>query len=150
MRAYIMIAAFAAIAMIAVAHTASTEDRVIGAPDCTVDCSRQAADAVRHEQVCPLTQITMTTAPITQAARAERVSRFAAAAVSDVGYFPPYTPPPHHPSQLTAMIRARCGDRGCDRRSIENCATMRRRRPNRGRRPGLVAKVFTDSTSVSA
>jgi hypothetical protein len=30
--------------MIAVAHTASTEDRVIGAPDCTVDCSRQAAD----------------------------------------------------------------------------------------------------------
>jgi hypothetical protein len=44
MRAYIMIAAFAALAMIAVAHTASTEDRVIGAPDCTVDCSRQAAD----------------------------------------------------------------------------------------------------------
>jgi hypothetical protein len=44
MRAYIMIATFAALAMIAVAHTASTEDRVIGAPDCTVDCSRQAAD----------------------------------------------------------------------------------------------------------
>jgi hypothetical protein len=38
MRAYIMIAAFAALAMIAVAHTASTEDRVIGAPDCTADC----------------------------------------------------------------------------------------------------------------
>ena len=44
MRAYIMIAAFAAIAMMAVAHTASTEDRVIGAPDCTVDCSGQAAN----------------------------------------------------------------------------------------------------------
>jgi hypothetical protein len=44
MRAYIMIATFAALAMIAVAHTASTEDRVIGAPDCTVDCSQQAAD----------------------------------------------------------------------------------------------------------
>ena len=42
MRAYVMIAAFAALAMIAVAHTASTEDRVIGAPDCTVDCSGQA------------------------------------------------------------------------------------------------------------
>jgi hypothetical protein len=44
MRAYIMIAAFAALAMIVVAHTASTEDRVIGAPDCTADCSQQAAD----------------------------------------------------------------------------------------------------------
>jgi hypothetical protein len=44
MRAYIMIAAFAALAMIAVAHTTNTEDRVIGAPDCTVDCSAQAAD----------------------------------------------------------------------------------------------------------
>jgi hypothetical protein len=44
MRAYIMIAAFAALAMIAVARTASTGDRVIGAPDCRVDCSRQAAD----------------------------------------------------------------------------------------------------------
>jgi hypothetical protein len=44
MRAYIMIAAFAALVMIAVAHTASTEDRVIGTPDCTVDCLRQAAD----------------------------------------------------------------------------------------------------------
>jgi hypothetical protein len=44
MRAYIMIAAFAALAMIAVAHATNTEDRVIGAPDCTVDCSAQAAD----------------------------------------------------------------------------------------------------------
>ena len=44
MRAYIMIAAFAALAMIAVAHTESTEDQVIGAPDCTVGCSGQAAD----------------------------------------------------------------------------------------------------------
>jgi hypothetical protein len=44
MRAYFMIAAFAALAMIAVAHATNTEDRVIGAPDCTVDCSAQAAD----------------------------------------------------------------------------------------------------------
>ena len=44
MRAYIMVAVFAALAMIAVAHTASTEDQVIGAPDCTIDCSGQAAD----------------------------------------------------------------------------------------------------------
>jgi hypothetical protein len=44
MRAYIMIAVFAALAMFAVAHTASTEDRVIGAPDCRVDCPGQAAD----------------------------------------------------------------------------------------------------------
>jgi hypothetical protein len=44
MRAYIIIAAFAALAMIAIAHTVSTEDRVIGDPDCTVDCSGQAAD----------------------------------------------------------------------------------------------------------
>ena len=44
MRAYIMIAVFAALAMFAGAHTASTEDRVIGAPDCTVDCPGQAAD----------------------------------------------------------------------------------------------------------
>jgi len=43
MRAYIMLAAFAALAMIAIAQT-NTEDRVIGAPDCTVDCSGQAAD----------------------------------------------------------------------------------------------------------
>jgi hypothetical protein len=38
MRAYIMIAAIAALAIIAVAQTVSTEDRVIGAPDCSVDC----------------------------------------------------------------------------------------------------------------
>jgi hypothetical protein len=44
MRAYIMFATFAALAMIAVARTASTEDRVIGAPDCTVDCSGQGAN----------------------------------------------------------------------------------------------------------
>jgi hypothetical protein len=44
MRAYIMLAAFAALAMIAIAQTMNTEDRVIGAPDCTVDCSGQAAD----------------------------------------------------------------------------------------------------------
>ena len=44
MRAYIMIATFAALAIIAVAQTMSTEDRVIGAPDCTVGCSGQAAD----------------------------------------------------------------------------------------------------------
>jgi hypothetical protein len=39
----IIIAAFAALASL-VAHMASTEDRVIGDPDCTVDCSGQAAD----------------------------------------------------------------------------------------------------------
>jgi hypothetical protein len=39
----IIIAAFAALAMI-VAHMVSTEDQVIGDPDCTVDCSGQAAD----------------------------------------------------------------------------------------------------------
>jgi hypothetical protein len=44
MRAYIVVAAFAAIAMIAIAQMTSTEDRVIGAPDCTVNCSGQAAD----------------------------------------------------------------------------------------------------------
>ena len=44
MRAHIMIAVLAALAMFAVAHTASTEDRLIGAPDCTVDCSGQAAN----------------------------------------------------------------------------------------------------------
>jgi hypothetical protein len=44
MRADIMIAVFVALAMIAVAHTASTEDQVIGASDCTVVCSGQAAD----------------------------------------------------------------------------------------------------------
>jgi hypothetical protein len=41
MRAHIMIVAIAVLAMI-VAHMASTEDRVIGDPDCTVDCSGQA------------------------------------------------------------------------------------------------------------
>jgi hypothetical protein len=45
MRAYFMIAAFAALAMIPIAQSASTEDRVIGAPDCTVDCSGWAADS---------------------------------------------------------------------------------------------------------
>jgi hypothetical protein len=44
MRAHIMIAVLAALAMFAVAHMASTEDRVIGDPDCTVDCSGQAVD----------------------------------------------------------------------------------------------------------
>ena len=44
MRAHIMIAVLAALTMSAVAHTASTEDRLIGAPDCTVDCSGQAAN----------------------------------------------------------------------------------------------------------
>jgi len=44
MRAYIMLAAVAALAMIAIAQTTNTEDRVIGAPDCTIDCSGQAAD----------------------------------------------------------------------------------------------------------
>ena len=44
MRAYIMLAAFAALAMIAIAQTINTEDRVIGDPDCTVDCSGQAAN----------------------------------------------------------------------------------------------------------
>jgi hypothetical protein len=39
MRAHIMIAVFAALVKIAVAQTFSTEDRVFGAPDCTVDCS---------------------------------------------------------------------------------------------------------------
>jgi hypothetical protein len=43
MRAYIMLAAFAALAIIAITQT-MTEDRVIGDPDCTVDCSGQAAD----------------------------------------------------------------------------------------------------------
>jgi hypothetical protein len=44
MRADIMIAVLAALAIFAVAHMASTEDRVIGDPDCTVDCSGHAAD----------------------------------------------------------------------------------------------------------
>jgi hypothetical protein len=44
MRAYIMLAAFAALAMFAVAHTAGTQDRTIGTPDCTIDCSVRAAE----------------------------------------------------------------------------------------------------------
>ena len=44
MRTYILVAAFAALAIIAIAQTMNTEDRVIGAPDCTVDCSGQAAN----------------------------------------------------------------------------------------------------------
>jgi hypothetical protein len=44
MRTYILVAAFAALAIIAIAQTMNTEDRVIGAPDRTVDCSGQAAD----------------------------------------------------------------------------------------------------------
>jgi hypothetical protein len=45
MRAHIVIAVLAALAMFAVAHTASTKNRVIGAPDCTVDCSEHEAQA---------------------------------------------------------------------------------------------------------
>jgi hypothetical protein len=45
MRAHIMIAVLAALAVFAVAHTAGTKDRVIGAPDCTVDCSTYEAQA---------------------------------------------------------------------------------------------------------
>jgi hypothetical protein len=45
MRAHIMIAVLTALAMFAVAHTASIQDRVIGAPDCTVDCSTYEAQA---------------------------------------------------------------------------------------------------------
>jgi hypothetical protein len=45
MRAHIMITVLAALAMFAVAHTASTQSRVIGAPDCTVDCSTYEAQA---------------------------------------------------------------------------------------------------------
>jgi hypothetical protein len=37
-RAYILIAAFAGLAMFAVARTAGGEDRVVGATSCTVDC----------------------------------------------------------------------------------------------------------------
>jgi hypothetical protein len=43
MRAHIMIAVLAGLAMFAVAHTASTQNRVIGAPDCTADCSTHEA-----------------------------------------------------------------------------------------------------------
>jgi len=45
MRAHIMIAVLTALAMFAVAHTASTQNRVIGAPDCAVDCSDHEAQA---------------------------------------------------------------------------------------------------------
>jgi hypothetical protein len=45
MRAHIVIAVLAALAMFAVAHTASTQNRVIGASDCTVDCSEHEAQA---------------------------------------------------------------------------------------------------------
>jgi hypothetical protein len=45
MRAHIMIAALTALALFAVAHRASTQNRVIGTPDCTVDCSKYEAQA---------------------------------------------------------------------------------------------------------
>ena len=45
MRAHIMIAVLTALAMFAVAHTASTQNRVIGAANCTVDCSEHEAQA---------------------------------------------------------------------------------------------------------
>ena len=45
MRAHIMIAVLTALAMFAVAHTASTRNRVIGTPDCTVDCSEHQVQA---------------------------------------------------------------------------------------------------------
>jgi hypothetical protein len=45
MRAHIMIAVLTALAMFAVAHRASTQNRVIGAPDCTVDCAGYEAQA---------------------------------------------------------------------------------------------------------
>ena len=45
MRAHILIAVLTALAMFAVAHTASTQDRVIGATDCTVDCADHEAQA---------------------------------------------------------------------------------------------------------
>lgn len=45
MRAHVVIAVLAALAMLAVAHTASTQNRVIGAPDCTVDCAGYEAQA---------------------------------------------------------------------------------------------------------
>lgn len=45
MRAHIMIAVLTALAMFAVAHTASTQNRVIGTPDCTVDCADHEAQA---------------------------------------------------------------------------------------------------------
>ena len=45
MRAHIVIAVLAALAMFAVAHTASTKNRLIGAPDCTFDCSEHETQA---------------------------------------------------------------------------------------------------------
>jgi hypothetical protein len=45
MRAHIMIAVLTALAMFAVAHRTSIQNRVIGAPDCTVDCSEHQAQA---------------------------------------------------------------------------------------------------------
>ena len=45
MRAHIVIVVLAALAMFAVAHTASTQNRAIGTPDCTVDCSEHEAQA---------------------------------------------------------------------------------------------------------
>jgi hypothetical protein len=45
MRARILIAVLAALAMFAVAHTATPEDRVIGAPVCAVDCAGHETEA---------------------------------------------------------------------------------------------------------
>ena len=45
MRAHIAIAVLTALAMFAVAHTASTQKRLIDAPNCTVDCSAHEAQA---------------------------------------------------------------------------------------------------------
>ena len=44
-RAHIVIAVLTALAMFAVAHTASTQKRLIDAPNCTVDCSAHEAQA---------------------------------------------------------------------------------------------------------
>jgi hypothetical protein len=44
MRAYIMIAAIAALATLVVVHSATTEDRVIGTVDCTASCNEAEAD----------------------------------------------------------------------------------------------------------
>jgi hypothetical protein len=44
-RAYILIAAFAALAMFAAAHTAGSADRVVGAASCTVNCPADDAEA---------------------------------------------------------------------------------------------------------
>jgi hypothetical protein len=45
MRAHIVIAVFAALAMFAVTRAVVTPDRTIDAPDCTADCSGRAAEA---------------------------------------------------------------------------------------------------------